>query len=163
VLAGAALTKNAFLTMDSWLANVEGDSSNDPIEVKVARDKPLGAVDLCLTTTGATDAKVAINVGLGTDTCPAKFESSPRQAAGGPLAENIFKCDLKPVTLSDPDYGGATFTPDQAMRLFVAFPGSVCDWTKPGVGQVPVNPWTSFAAGPGGVPLGPSPVSRPFP
>jgi len=34
---------------------------------------------------------------------------------------------------------------------------------KAGVGQVPVNPWTSFAAGPGGVPLGPPPVSRPFP
>ena len=39
------------------------------------------------------------------------------------------------------------------------FPTGVCDWTKPGVEQVRADPWTTFADGPGGRPLGEPPVS----
>ena len=160
--AGAALTLKAFLTIDTWLANIEHDASFDPIEVNVARNKPAGADDLCTLGTGATQADVDAAVPLTDPRCPVKFEASPRQAAGGPLAENIFKCQLKPFSIVDPDYTGIIFTPDQQNRLRAAFPQGVCDWTKPGVGQVPVTPWTTFAAGPGGQPLGPPPVSTPF-
>ena len=47
--------------------------------------------------------------------------------------------------------------PTERMRLQAVFPTGVCDWTTPGVEQVPVNPWTTFAGGPGGQPLGPEP------
>ena len=54
----------------------------DQLVAKVAAIS--GLKDLCLTTNGATDLT---NVGLGTDACPVKFQSSPRQVAGGPQAE----------------------------------------------------------------------------
>ena len=160
--AGAALALKAFLTIDTWLANIESDPSATPIEVKVLNNKPAGAADLCTLGTGATQADVDAAVPLTDPTCPVKFEASPRQAAGGPLAENIFKCQLKPLSFADPDYIGVLFSADQQTRLQAAFPAGVCDWTKPGIGQVPVNPWTTFAAGPGGQLLGPPPVSSSF-
>jgi len=137
---------------------MEADTSGAPIEQKVRNNKPADATDLCLTTPGATDADI-VDVGLGTDACPVKFQGSPRQAAGGPLAENIFKCQLKPLNFADPAYGGVTFTSDQQTRLAATFPTGVCDWSKPGVSQVPENPYTTFAAGPGGQPLGDEPES----
>jgi len=160
--AGAALTLKAFLTMDTWLANIESDPSANPIEVKVLNNKPAGAADLCTLGTGATQADVDAAVALTDPTCPVKFEASPRQAAGGPLAENIFKCQLKPLSFADPDYTGVLFSDTQKSRLQAVFPDGVCDWTEPGAGQVPVNAWTTFAAGPGGQPLGPPPASSPF-
>jgi hypothetical protein len=84
--------------------------------------------------------------------------SSPRQVAGGPLAEDILKCQLKP--LSPSDYGSVTFTAAQWARLNAAFPGGVCDWSKTGVGQQEAISPLTFAAGPGGVPLPPAPTAQ---
>lgn len=156
---GAALARKAFTTMDAWLAAIEADTSADPIERKVLNNRPAAAVDSCLANTGANDADLTAAVGLDDDTCPVKQQSSPRQVAGGPRAENIYKCQLKPLVFGDAAYGGAVFTDDQKARLAAVFPEGVCDWGKPGVGQVPVTPWLSFAAGPGGQSLGPAPVS----
>ena len=86
--------------------------------------------------------------------------ASPRQVAGGPLAENILKCQLKP--LDSADYSRLTFTRRPAGAAERRVPGGVCDWSKPGVGQQePVSPLT-FAAGPGGVPLPAAPMSTPI-
>jgi len=131
---GAALALQSFLTLDQWLTNIENDPTPLPTELKVRANKPATAHDICLTTNGATDLT---DVGLGSPACPVTFQASPRQAAGGPLAENIFKCSLKPLDFTDPAYGGATFTTDQQMRLAAVFPTGVCDWSKLGVGQVP--------------------------
>jgi hypothetical protein len=81
--------------------------------------------------------------------------------AGGSRAENIYKCQLKPLDFTDQDYGGVQFSDDQQARLRSVFPDGVCNWNLPGVGQAPVHPWTTFAGGPGGRPLGPPPVSVP--
>jgi hypothetical protein len=160
---GAALTRKAFLTMDAWLAGIEADTSSNPLELKVVNNKPAGAADFCLTTTGATDANLVPALALNDPACPVHHEATPRQVAGGPVAENIFKCSLKPLNFSDAGYGTATFSDSQKARLFVVFPDGVCDWSQAGVGQVPVNPWSTFAAGPGGTPLGAPPVSVPIP
>jgi len=85
------------------------------------------------------------------------YFSSPHQAAGGPLAENILKCQLKPIDFAA--YTGVTLSAAQQARLSAVFSSGVCDWAKPGVGQQdPVSPLT-FTAGPGGVPLLAEPVS----
>src|SRR6185503_2749793 len=84
--------------------------------------------------------------------------SSPRQVAGGPLAENILKCRLKP--LSPVDYPSVSFSSDQWARLQGTFPDGVCDWSQPGVGQQPAQSPLTFTAGPGGTPLPPDPDSR---
>jgi hypothetical protein len=73
--------------------------------------------------------------------------------AGGPLEENILKCQLKPLSASD--YAPAVFTAAQLARLNAAFPGGVCDWSKAGVGQQPAISPLTFAGGPGGAPLPP--------
>ena len=84
--------------------------------------------------------------------------ASPRQVAGGPLEENILKCQLKPLSASD--YAPVVFTAAQLARLNAALPGGVCDWTKPGVGQQEAISPLTFAAGPGGAPLPPAPTAQ---
>jgi len=89
-----------------------------------------------------------------------KKHSSPRQVAGGPLTENILKCQLKPLNVAD--YAPVTFSAGQLVRLQAVFPGGVCDWSKRGVGQQEAVSPLTFVAGPGGqpLPLPPAPVSR---
>jgi hypothetical protein len=157
---GASLGLLSFTTLDQWLANVEADTSSRSVEEKLRSAKPLTAIDRCLSTNGATDAQVAANIPLDSDACPVKYQGSPRQAAGGPLSENVFKCQTKPLDFASADYPGVVFSADQQARLRAVFPSGVCDWTKPGVGQVPADGWTTFGDGPGGKPLGPAPVSR---
>ena len=80
-----------------------------------------------------------------------------RVASGEPLSSDIMKCQLKPLVRSGYQ---VTFTDDQWNRLAAVFPNGVCDYAMPGVGQVAPEPWQTFAAGPGGQPLGDAPVSR---
>jgi len=154
---GAALTLRSFLTMDAWLANIERDTSDRSLEAKVRANKPAGTGDLCLTNTGALEPLV--DVGLGSAACPVKFQASPRQVAGGPLAENVFKCQLKPLDFTSAEHGGVAFTADQQARLAAVFPTGVCDWSRPGVQQVREDGWTTYEAGPGGRPLGDAPAT----
>jgi hypothetical protein len=87
---------------------------------------------------------------------------SPRQVAGGPRAEDIFKCQLKAFDAASADYGGAVFSAGQVTRLKAVFPDGVCDWSKPGVGQTPQWVPTSFMGGPAGSAIPAAPVSTTF-
>ena len=162
ITPGVAGVRQSFLMMDRWLANIEADTSATPIEQKVINDKPADVNDACFNSAGATDSDLLVDVGLDSATCQVgaitKNMSSPHVVAGAPLAENVFKCQLKPLNLSDPDYRGIAFTPNQAARLAAVFPNGVCDWAKPGVGQTNAIP-TTFANGPGGQPLPPPPTA----
>jgi hypothetical protein len=160
---GAALLRKAFATMDAWLAAIEADHSANPVEVKVRNNRPAAAVDFCLATIGANESDLAATFGIEDAGCPVKQQASPRQVAGGPRAENIYKCQLKPLAFTTAEYGGLRFSDDQQARLRAVFRDGVCDWNAPGVGQGPVSPWTTFAGGPGGKPLGPPPMSIPAP
>ena len=158
----AAVTTKSFLTMDTWLSSLLTSapkaSMNDPrTQAQVVAGKPADAVDFCFLTGDTLFATPVFDKA----TCDADARlavwSSPHQVAGGPQAENILKCQLKPLAVGD--YTGITFTADQQARLATVFPGGVCDWSKPGVGQTdPVSPQT-YAAGPGGVPLPAAPQS----
>jgi hypothetical protein len=146
----------AFEAMDAWLAAMEADDTDQPLAEKVLANKPAGLTDQCLVADGNGGAQ---NVGLESSSCPVKFGKSPRQVAGGPVAEDILKCELKPFNLSSADYllaatgNPVEFTPDQRNRLQTVFADGVCDWSKPGVEQQ-LNPgWMSFAEGPDAVPL----------
>jgi hypothetical protein len=158
---GPALMRKAFITMDAWLTAIEADRSPDPIEMKVQKNRPAAATDFCLATNGAADSDLANSLGLDDTACPVKEQTSPRQVAGGPRAENIYKCQLKPLDFSDAGYGSAPFSDEQKTRLRAVFAEGVCDWHATGVSQVPATPWMTFSAGPGGRPLGPPPVSAP--
>jgi hypothetical protein len=144
----------SFLLVDKWLSNIEADHSKAPLATKVRTDKPGDAVDACF----PENANVEIT---DPGTCTAVFPPylDTRVAAGAPPADDIVKCRLKPLTRSA--YPVAFSDADWA-KLKGAFPGGVCDYTKPGVEQQPSIPWMTFAGGPGGRPLGPAPRSAPL-
>ena len=146
-----SVTEEAFGLMDRWLAAIEADTSASPRDVKVVRNKPAGAVDSCwVGASKVTDQAV----------CRALYPyfGATRIAAGGPAANDVIKCALKP--LSAADYLPVTFTPEQWARLQGAFPTGVCDFNRPAVGEQPSEPWVTFKDGLGvGRPLGPPPVS----
>ncbi|MDR2154966.1 MAG: DUF6351 family protein [Burkholderiaceae bacterium] len=158
-LAGPTLLSSKALdSMSEWLTQLKADTSNNPLDKKVRDARPASAADLCYLN-GDTSLSSPM---LGMDACDnadqyLKPSLSPRQVAGGPQAENILKCQLKPLAQSD--YAANTFTEPQWTRLRAVFPGGVCDWSKPGVGQqTAISPLT-FKAGPGGVALPDAPVS----
>lgn len=143
--------------MDQWLTAIEADTGTGSLEVKVARNKPPDAVDSCwIGGTRTTD--------LAQCDATYPYVRDTRVASGEGITSDILKCQLKPLDRNSPDYGGAVFTDAQWAQLQAAFPTGVCDWSKPGIGmEGPPTPWTTFAAGPGGAPLGPPPVSQPQP
>ena len=61
--------------------------------------------------------------------------SDTRSVAGAPLTRDVVKCQLKPINV---DEYQVRFTADQATRLKRIFPSGVCDYTIPGIGQVPL-------------------------
>jgi len=115
------------------------------------------AVDLCYLTGDPTFSKTITDMALCDADPRLQKHSSPRQVAGGPLAENILKCQLKP--LNPGDYAPVTFSSAQLGRLQATFPDGVCDWSKAGVGQQDASSPLTFAAGPGGRPLPPAPAA----
>ena len=163
----SAVTLRSLLTMNAWLDNLNviapKDTLNSPrTQAEVIAGKPADAVDFCFLladtsfTTPVFDTTVCDNDAPQADGLGRLAKrASPRQVAGGPLAENILKCRLKP--LSPVDYPSITFTPLQWTRMQAAFPDGVCDWSRPGVGQQPAISPLTFSGGPGGVPLPPAP------
>ena len=157
-----AVTVASLTTMDSWLSALlvsapKSGLNGERTQAQVIAAKPAAAVDLCYLTGDVNFAtKVLDQAVCDADPRLAK-KTSPRQEAGGSILENILKCQLKPLVFAD--YTGIAFTAGQQTRLQAAFSGGVCDWSKPGVGQVdPTGPFT-YKAGAGGVPLPAAPMS----
>jgi hypothetical protein len=135
--------------MDAWLSNIEKDTRVVPRAQKVREDKPAAARDTCYYPDG-DQFKI----------CDTAFGPSgnPRWAAGGSIAEDVIKCQLKPLVRSD--YAPILFSEVEWTELQTAFPNGACDWSKPGVSQQPTIAWQSYQKGPGGEPLGNPPLSQ---
>src|SRR5205809_742229 len=174
----AAVTLPSLLTMDVWLNNLNASAPkatlNSPrTQEQVIAAKPVKldppanpAVDFCFLPADTTfstkvfdmavcDADAPQTDGLGR----LAKRTSPRQVAGGPLAENILKCQLKP--LNSADYAPVLFSSAQWVRLQGTFADGVCDWSEKGVGQRSAASPLTFADGPGGKRLPAPPVSHP--
>jgi hypothetical protein len=158
LIAPPDVTLEAFLTMDKWLTALKKTSAATPKALvdAVAKTKPEEAFDFCYMGTNFTDKVKDFDM-CDTET-NLKPRSSPRQVASGPVAENVLKCQLKP--LNPADYAPAVLTPAQIDRLNAVFPDGVCDFSKPGIGQQPAESPLNFAAGPGGVPVGTPPTTK---
>jgi len=161
----SGIMQNSLTVMDTWLSSLVATApkaflNDEHSHDQVVAAKPATAFDFCYLTSDTTFSNKVTNFAT-CDTDPKlKANTSPRQVAGGPIVENIMKCQLKPLVFTD--YTGITFTAGQQARLNTLFPNGVCDWSKPGVSQQdPTSPLT-FAAGPGGVPLPPAPTSVPL-
>ncbi len=149
--AGTKLFGMQFATMDKWLSNIEADTSHKSLAQKVVSNKPADAFDFCYLSTDTTfSTKVTDFAVCDADPILAIF-SSPRQVAGGPLAENILKCRLKDLDMND--FPPNTFTGEQWARLEAVFPDGVCNWDKRGVRQRRAVTNLTYEDGPGGKPF----------
>ncbi len=137
--SGAAFTRiqgEYLMQMDRWLDAIAADTSNTPRAQKVVRARPADLTDACWTPDGR---KIVEPQTYGREgECNRLYppHSAPRLEAGAPLADDIWKCELKPIDWSDYT---VTFTAAEKARLHAIFPGGVCDWSKPGVGRVPLK------------------------
>jgi uncharacterized tannase-like protein DUF6351/tannase/feruloyl esterase len=138
----------AWTTFEQWMEAIAADTSNLSQREKAIRDKPAMATDGCwkTATIGFWKERQTFS-STNNSICNALYPSYafPRYVAGGPVAANIMKCQLKPVSASD--YNVALAPADLA-RLNRIFPNGVCDWSKPGVNQTGVVPWASFGPAP---------------
>ena len=135
-LPGGYLTVDeiALDTMRQWLDRIAADRSAAPALEKVTRARPGAAIDGCWDRDlRRIDEPAAIDA---TGRCSQLYppHATPRLAAGAPLTDDVLKCQLKPI---DPKDYTVTFAPAQIQALARIFPGGVCDYAKPGVGQQP--------------------------
>jgi Tannase-like family of unknown function (DUF6351) len=161
----AGVIAQTFAMMNTWLTAIEADKSSATLEQKVITNKPANAKDGCFALAAPFTNNLANELSLADPACPIATGLnyvSPRQVAGGPRAEDVFKCQLKPFVATSADYGGVVFTAGQVARLQAVFTDGVCDWTKPGVGQTAETPVISFKGGPSGTVVPAAPSSKQF-
>jgi hypothetical protein len=132
---GTDLAALSLDTMNKWLDNIVADPAKLSTD-KVVRHKPLEAVDAYWDAAGKKYAEPATFDGKGGFNTLYPVHSEPRLIAGAPLTNDILKCQLKPIKYSDYK---VTFSAAQKARLTAIFPTGVCDFSKPGVGQVPLK------------------------
>lgn len=140
--------ETAWATFEQWMEAVAADTSNLSPRDKAIRDKPAMATDGCWKTPTAGFWRERQTFGrTNNSVCNVLYPSYafPRYVAGGPVAANIIKCQLKPI---DPNDYAVSFTSPELTRLNRIFPNGVCDWSKPGVNQTGVLPWASFGPAP---------------
>src|SRR5262245_49086807 len=115
----AAVTVPSFLTMDLWLANLVATAPKATLNdvrthAQVVAAKPAAALDLCFLTGDPNFTTPVTDMALCDADLRLQKHGSPRQVAGGPLEENILKCQLKPLNPSE--YAPVTFTDAQWTR-----------------------------------------------
>ena len=126
-----------------WVAAYKADTGTGTQRDKVIRNKPIQ--DGCWN--GQTFIAEQLTLSSAPNTpCNALFPSwtAPRLVAGGPVAANIMKCDLKPVTAAD---YSVPITTQQMTAIKRIFFNGVCDWSKPG-NRTGVVPNASFGPSP---------------
>jgi hypothetical protein len=128
--------------MDRWLDRLSADASPGTALERMARDKPDGLTEGCWATDGTRLVQPLSYHGNGR--CEALYPTygNPRMAAGGPLTDDVLKCSLKPVAVSD---YAQPLSPGQLARLKSIFAAGVCDYSRPGQGQdVEPATWVSY-------------------
>ena len=136
------VSPQAVTQLDRWLTDIHADKLVAHQAKKVAANRPADFVDACYPASGARITDM--------DRCAQLFPiaSDARIVAGSPLSNDILKCTLKPV---DPNDYAMSLLGEQLDALEQIFPEGVCDWTKPGVGQVPLGGTWAFYTGNGAV------------
>jgi hypothetical protein len=126
-----------------WVSAYKTDTAEGSQRAKVIRNRPATLVDGCWSSPTAFIPEKQTLSSTPNTACNTLFPSwtFPRLVAGGPLAANIMKCALKPITASDYT---VTFNVAELARLATIFPSGVCDWSRRGPHQTRVVPDGSF-------------------
>ncbi|MDB5915359.1 MAG: hypothetical protein JWP22_4034 [Ramlibacter sp.] len=132
--SSSPLLLRALAEMDKWIAAIQADAASGNAHAKVVRNKPASLQEGC-NTRDATPTFVAEKMTVASGQCAAIYPvpAAPRSVAGAPLAADVIKCTLKPVSMAD--YTGVTFTAAQTSRLNTIYPTGVCNYAVPGVEQ----------------------------
>ena len=139
--------QEALAQMERWLTALSEDTSTDPAIVKIRRAKPVDLVDACWTRDEAPRKIAEKQTRAPSSQCEQLYPSAsyPREVAGGPIANDVITCQLRPI---DPADYKVTFTGEEMTRLKRLFPGGVCDWSKPGIDQQELGgTWLKFGTG----------------
>lgn len=130
-----AIRTLALDTMTQWLNSIA--AAPGPVtHATIVRLRPEIARDAYFDAEGVRHAEPMTLSGPGEANRLYPFHSDPRIVAGAPLSLDVLKCRLKVPARGD--YRVA-FTAAQWARLGHIFPGGVCDYSKTGVGQVPLK------------------------
>ena len=116
--------------MTRWLDNMAADPAALSAD-KIVKHKPAEATDAYWTAEGKrVNEKASWDPGTSWNkTFPIHLE--PRLIAGAPVANDVMKCQLKPVDFAQYK---VKFSSAQQKRMKKIFADGVCDWSKPGVG-----------------------------
>ena len=139
--------EKAWSTFIDWVAAASADTSRSSVRERTLRNKPAAAVDGCWSSSSEFIAERQTFDNLPSSPCNVLFPSFafPRYVAGGPLAADIIKCQLKPIDRMDYQ---VKFEDGEWKQLSAVFPRGVCDWSKPGVASRAVRTWASFGPSP---------------
>jgi hypothetical protein len=139
------MQERALAEMDAWLtartALQDAQPELDPIEL-TRMSKP-DVADGCIDPSDGTWVYEPLTLDPAA-TCNVfyPYHDNPRIAAGGPEANDVVKCQLM---APDRDAYAVSFTDEQWQELLDIFDQGVCDWSKPGVGHVPLEDvWIRF-------------------
>jgi hypothetical protein len=151
LIGDPSFADDSVFAIDRWLARVDADRRRVPLARKIIQDKPDSLAARCTDGTGTE---------LPEESCDLTVAAygTPRQGADGPETEDVMKCKLKPLRRDD---YAASFTDEQWSRLEQAFPGGVCDYSKPGVEQRGAIPWLTYQDADGRVIYGGKPLGKP--
>jgi len=143
-----SLEEENLALMDQWLANIRADSANITMLDKIVSARPADLQNDCFAANGEriVDEPSFDMAALYDNTagpCNALYppHAGLRLVAGGPLTNDVLKCQLKAI--SPEDYA-VEFNGEEMERLKAIFPQGVCDWDKPGVQQQINQTWLSF-------------------
>jgi hypothetical protein len=96
------LASEGVLQLEKWLDAIAADTSPAGSKAaKVVRNKPSGLVDACYTADGKKIVEPASATSTGQCNQLYPPHGDPRIASGAPVANDIFKCSLRPVRAED--------------------------------------------------------------
>ncbi len=130
---GAEINALALDIMTQWLNALQATPADAPIGRRIADSKPALARDACWTAEGERIDETFTFRDAGRCNALYPAHTTPRMAAGAPLAEDTIKCALRAPAREDyPD----AMTDAQWTQLLSVFPEGVCDVGQHGEGQV---------------------------
>jgi hypothetical protein len=138
------LLMRALAEMDQWIAAIQADNRPGTQHEKIVRNKPGTLVEGCMTRDAVNPTFIAEKMQINAGQCATLYPApaAPRAVAGAPIAHDVIKCQLKPVTTADYT---VTFTPTQLSRLNAIFPAGVCNYAVAGVEQQGlIGTWLKF-------------------
>lgn len=118
--------------------------------IPLAPGTPIPEADVPLRIPVPEDFGPSGREGVGPCTLALPVTQTPRMVAGMPLTDDVIKCQLKPVSAAD-------YTPAlseaQLAQVRAIFPEGVCDYSKPGIGELPAGERSLIWASVGGTTL----------